>query len=148
MTTLAARDPAERVELLIRLTERLTGLLEQETALFEARTPGKAAAFQAEKSQLATIYRREIVQIAKTPALIASAPAPRRAALAQTTRRFNMALAANQQAGEALRAISEGIVRAIAEEVGRLRDSSPAYGPGSAPAAAAPARAVALNRTV
>lgn len=143
---LAARDPAERVELLIRLTERLTALLDRETELFRARRPQDAAPFQPEKTELATLYRRETARIGKDPALVVGAPAPRRVALADATRRFHDALALNQRAGEALRTISEGIVRAVAEEVARRR-AAPAYGPAASTAAPAGA-AITLNRTV
>lgn len=149
---LAARDPAERVELLIRLTERLTALLNRETELFQARRPQAAQDFQPEKAELATLYRRETARIAKEPSLVAPAPAPRRAVLAAVTRAFHEALAANQRAGEALRVISEGIVRAVAEEVARLRGGAPTYGaPGhGAPigAASGAASAITLNQTV
>lgn len=151
MTMLAARDPAERVELLIKLTERLTALLNRETELFEARAPHMAQDFQPEKAELATLYRRETARIARDPSLVGPAPAPRRAALAAVTRVFHEALAANQRAGEALRIISEGIVRAVAEEVARLRGAAPVYGaPGQALAASAgaSASAITLDRTV
>lgn len=149
---LAARDPAERVELLITLTERLTALLQHETALFQARTPQMAHDFQPEKSELANIYRRETARIAQDPSLVGPAPAPRRAVLAAATRVFHEALAANQLAGEALRVISEGIVRAVAEEVVRLRGGAQTYGaPGYAPPVSgggAAASAITLNQTV
>ncbi len=146
MSQLAARDPAERVELLIKLTQRLTALLDRETELFNARKPQEAAGFQAEKSELANIYRRETARIGKEPALVGGAPAPRRAALADATRMFHVALETNQRAGEALRTISEGIVRAIAEEVASRRGAAPGYG-GAAPSGGA-SSAIALNQMV
>jgi len=145
---LAARDPVERVELLIKLTERLTALLEQETMLFEARRPRDAVAFQPEKTELATLYRHESARVGKDPSLVGGAPPPRRAALAAATQAFHHALAANQYAGEALRTISEGIVRAIAEEVARRRSGAPSYGPGSTAAAQPAGAAITLNQTV
>ena len=125
-------------------------LLDRETELFRARRPHEAMPFQVEKTELATLYRRETACIGKDPSLVGGAPAPRRAALAALTHRFNEALAMNQRAGEALRTISEGIVRAIAEEVAQRRAPAPSYGPGAAKTVAAPSpgAAIALNRTV
>lgn len=148
MSVLAARDPAERVELLIRLTERLTGLLERETELFDARSPHQAAALREEKGELANLYRHEVGRIGKDPSLVAGAPAARRGLLASATERFHAALAENQRAGEALRALSEGIVRSVAEEAARMRGAGQGYGPGPRPGGSAPAHAVALNQTV
>jgi len=146
MAELAARDPAERVELLIRMTERLTDLLERETELFETQRADQTRAFQAEKQQLANIYRKETARIAEDPARIASAPAERRAALAGATQGFNDALARNQVAGMAMRQVTEGIVRAVADEMVKTRGAAPGYGP--AKSAPGDPTAITLNRSV
>ena len=131
MSLLAANSPAERAEALILLTTRLTGLIEQETALFEARRPLDTQAFQDEKSKLATIYRREIAAVKQQPGRLDGAPEALKRQLKEETVRFTTALEANGRAVEALRVLTEGIVRAVADEAGRLQDQETGYGPGT-----------------
>lgn len=131
MSLLAANSPAERAEALILLTTRLTGLIEQETALFEARRPLETQAFQDEKSKLATLYRREIAAVKQQPDRLESAPEALKAQLKDVTGHFTTALEANGRAVEALRVLTEGIVRAVADEAGRLQDQDTGYGPGT-----------------
>ena len=60
MTELAAANGAERAQALLKLTQRLTDLIRQETSLFKERRPQDAIHLQDEKSQLANIYRAEV----------------------------------------------------------------------------------------
>lgn len=143
MSLLAANSPAERAEALILLTSRLTELIEQETALFEARRPLETKPFQDEKSKLATIYRREISAVKDDPSRLEDAPEAIKQQLKETTARFTTALQANGDAVEALRILTEGVVRAVADEAARLKDQDSGYGPGSRrPSSAAPSIAV------
>lgn len=145
MTLLAANNPAERAEALILLTSRLTELIEKETALFEAKRPLDAQGFQDEKSKLATIYRREIAAVKAEPARLEAAPVPLKEQLKAITAKFTTALEANGRAVDALRVLTEGIVRSVADEAARLRDQDGGYGPGSKRAPAA-APAIAVNQ--
>jgi len=146
---LSADNPADRVEKLIRLTERLTELLTRETTLFKGFKAGEAEALQAEKQQLANLYRREIGRIAQDKSLIAGAPAARREALSVATTAFNAALRENEIASHALRMMTEGLVHAVAEEVVRKRGATSNYGPGASqttPRGAA--TSITLNQSV
>lgn len=148
MAELAARDPSERVELLLKMTQRLTGLLDQETALFEAHHPRDAIVLQAEKQHLANIYRKETARIAQDRALVNTAPAERRTALAQATGAFHDALERNQIAGLAMRQVTEGIVRAVADEVAKTRAAPASYAPGRPAARPAPSGPITLNKSI
>ena len=140
---LAANSPAERAEALILLTTRLTELIEKETALFEAQRPLEAKPFQDEKSKLATIYRREIAAVKQDPARLEDAPQALKRQLKDVTASFTTALDANGRAVEALRILTEGIVRSVADEAARQRDQDSGYGPASSrPPSSAPAIAV------
>jgi len=130
MSLLAANNPAERAEALILMTSRLTALIEQETALFEARRPLDTQSFQDEKSKLATIYRREIAAVKQQPDRLEGAPETLKRQLKDETERFTAALEANGRAVEALRVLTEGIVRAVADEAARVKDQDAGYGPG------------------
>lgn len=145
MSLLAANNPAERAEALILLTTRLTELIEKETALFESRKPLEAEAFQDEKSKLAIIYRREIAAVKQEPDRLEAAPVALKDQLKQVTAHFTTALEANGRAVDALRVLTEGVVRAVADEAARLKDQNAGYGPGSAKAAGS-APAIAVNQ--
>ncbi len=131
-TELAAHTPDERAEALVRLTSRLTVLLDQETGLFEARRPHEAVNLQTEKMRLATLYRAETQRAAREPERLAGLAPALKDRLRTATEAFNAALARNHAAVEALKVLTEGLVRAIAEEAARQKQSQAGYGPSAA----------------
>jgi len=149
MTSLAADTTEELARELTRLTERLTGLLERETALFEARNPLETESFQGEKSRLATLYRREIAAIKANPSTLDGTSDAARQALRGATERFTIALTANGTAVDALRILTEGVVKAVADEAANKRDNLSGYGPGAASTVkkGAGAPSIAVNRS-
>lgn len=132
MSELAATTPVERAEGLIRLTGRLTQLLEQETALFEARKPHEAVGLQAEKTKLATLYRAETQRAAKDRSRLAGLDPVLKARLTDSTLAFEAALKRNGAAVEALKALTEGLVKALAHEAARQKTAGAGYGPNAA----------------
>jgi hypothetical protein len=142
-----AGDPTQRVEQLIVLTERLTQFLNAELKAFEARRPQDAAANSAETQRLANVYRHESARIRADPTLIAGAPEPLRQRLMEVTKLFDAVLARHGRALYAAKTITEGLVRAIAEEVAGQRRRVAAYGP-EARQYKADASAITLNRRV
>ncbi|WP_333592065.1 flagellar basal-body protein FlbY [Brevundimonas sp.] len=135
-----------RVRQLTRLTEDLTDRLINETRAFEARRPQDVAAGLAETQEMANIYRRESAQLKANPALLAPAPTTDRMALIAVTQAFEAVLARHGRAVEAARIVSEGLVKAIAQEVAAARPPASAYG-ATGRAASGDSRAVTLNRT-
>jgi len=149
MTTLLADTPDQLASELTRLTERLTGLLNRETELFEARRPDETESFQGEKTRLATLYRREITSIKANPSRIDDAALETRQALKRATEVFTDALNANGRAVQTLSTLTEGVVKAVADEVAKSRDQVAGYGPGATQMAArrnAEAPSIAVNR--
>ena len=144
MSELAAHNPSERAEALIRLTARLAELLDTETALFEARKPHEAVALQAEKTRLATIYRTETRLAGQDPARLGGLNEPVKARLRESTARFESALARNGAAVEALKSLTEGLVKALADEAARQAQAKAGYGPNAAKAGIG---AIACNQT-
>jgi hypothetical protein len=142
---LSVTDAADRVEQLLVLTERLTERLTAEANAFEARRGHEVAATVEETARLANLYRHEAARVKSDPTLVAGAPADRRAALVKATESFHAVMARHARALEAAKTITEGIVRAIAEEVTAARAPGPGYGP-KARAYAGDATAVTLNR--
>ena len=142
---IAADDPQDRVEQLIALTERITELLTLETRAYEARRPHEAAATAQETARLANLYRHESLRGKQDRSLIAEAPEPLRLRLIEVTRAFDAVLARHTLAVQAALTITEGIVRAVAEEVAASRAGSSGYGGRGEAAQGAPA-SVAFNK--
>lgn len=142
---LSAATPAQRVEQLIALTDRLTALISEQLRAFEAHRPHEAAANAEETARLANLYRHESLKVKQDPALLAGAPIEQRERLIAATRAFDAVLARHGRAVEAAKTITEGLVRAIAEEVSVQRHSVAGYG-AKGLKAPKPATAVALNR--
>ncbi|MFN3834568.1 MAG: flagellar basal-body protein FlbY [Glycocaulis sp.] len=145
MSELAAHTPAERAEHLIRLVKRLTELFEAETAHFQAREPHKALPLQDEKMQLANIYRRETQLAASDPARLSGLEAGLKARLRDAVETLEAAVQENGTVVEALKALTEGLIKAIADEAARQRIAEAGYGPDAARSARI--GAIACNQT-
>ena len=143
--SLFAVDAEDRANQLIQLTERLIERLTEETRAYEAHRAKDVAPGVAETARLANLYRHEAAKVKMQPKLIAGAALETRSRLLQVTKAFDTVVARHGRAVNAARQISEGIVRAIAEEVAKARSRTQAYGPG-ARVAPASASAIALNR--
>jgi hypothetical protein len=142
---LLADDAADRVDQLIQLTERLTELVTLEAQAFEARRPQDAAAHVDETSRLANLYRHESARVRANPDLVATAALKQRTRLVRATEAFDAVLARQGRALAAAKTVTEGLVRAIAEEVATQRQQSASYG-ADASASTAGATAITLNR--
>ncbi len=144
-SALAVAGPADHVDQLIALTERLTGLLAEQTRLFEARRPQDAALITVQSADLANLYRREAARLRASPGLIAAAPLDRRRRLVEATRTFEATLARHGRSVHAAKTVTEGLIRAIAQEVARRRAPAAGYGP-RARVVSGDGSAITLNR--
>src|SRR5438067_12496735 len=113
---LNANDAADRVDQLTILVERLTDLVARQCQCFEQHRPQDAAMLMEETARLANIYRHESTRIRAEPGLVAAAPAPLRQRLARAAEAFDAVLHRHGRAVDAARTVTEGLVRAIAEE--------------------------------
>ena len=148
MTELAAANGAERAQALLKLTERLTALIREETRLFKDRRPHEALPLQDEKSQLANIYRAEVARARQEPSRFAGASTQIKELLREATRGFHAALEENGHVVNAMKTLTEGVVKAIADEAARQRSTGDGYGPGAHQRVAQPSGfALAVNRT-
>jgi len=143
--TMPAASSAERMEQLILLTERLTALISEQLRAFEARRPQDAAANADETARLANLYRHESLRVKSDPSLLAGAPPELHERLVIVTRAFDAVLARHGRAVEAAKTITEGLIRAIADEVSKQRHAVAGYG-HKGMQAPRPATPVALNR--
>lgn len=138
-------DTAERVEALIKLTERLTAIVAEQARSFEANRPQDAAVHVEEVGRLANLYRHESGRVRGNPELVSSAPQALRARLVRATEAFDAVLARQERAVGAAKVVTEGLVRAIAEEVAAQRQKGLTYGANAATSTGA-ATAITLNQ--
>jgi hypothetical protein len=136
----------QNLQRLIALTEQLSERMRQDAEAFEARRPLEAAARIEETQRLANLYRFESDRVKQNPTMIAGGSLQLRRKLADASRAFEVALARHGRAVYGLKAITEGVVKAIAEEVGRARAATSGYGPGARMVSRDVAVAIALNR--
>jgi hypothetical protein len=145
---LAAHDAADRTDQLIILTERLTDLIGQQCQCFEQHRPQDAARLGEETSRLANLYRHESTRVRADPGLVSAAPRELRQRLVQATEAFDAMLRRHGRALTAAKTVTEGLVRAIADEVASRREQLSGYGPTAKPPASSQsaATAITLNR--
>ena len=124
---LSAENAADRVDQLILLTERLTELVALEAQAFESRRPQDAAVHVEETSKLANLYRHESSRVRANPGLVSAADLKQRTRLIRATEAFDAVLARQGRALEAAKTVTEGLVRAIAEEVAVQRQKGVSY---------------------
>jgi len=134
-----------RVEALIVLTDQLTSALAQQCKAFEAHRPQDAAASVEEVGRMANVYRRESAAVRLQPALVSAAAPALRQRLVRATEAFEAVLARHGRAVMASKTVTEGLVKAVAQEVASTRLTGAGYGP-SAKASQGQATAIALNR--
>lgn len=140
---LIANDPTDRAEQLLLVTERLMALIVEETRRIDAREPPLDDAEAEEKQRLANAYRLELARIKQEPQLIDTAPGPLLAQLRERTAQLQDVLHSHEVALDAIKAVAEGLVHAMAEEVVRQRSGGANYGSGgSIEASASPTPAV------
>lgn len=140
---LLADNPADRAEQLLLVTERLTALVLEETRRIDAREPPLAGEEAEEKQRLANAYRLELARIKQEPSLINTAPPEALAKLRERTVQLQNVLDRHELALDAVKAVAEGLVHAMAEEVVRQRGGGAGYGArGNVAAPSGPSPAV------
>jgi hypothetical protein len=130
---------------LIVLTQRLTQALAADAEAFEGRRPQEAAARMDETGRLANLYRHESMRVKADRSFLAGASPDRRQRLARATEIFEATLDRHGRALHGAKVITEGLVKAIAEEIARSRNTGTGYGP-TARATAPLSTSVTLNQ--
>jgi hypothetical protein len=139
---LVADHPADRAEQLALITERLTALIDEETQRIDARLPPSEGKGADEKNRLANTYRLELARIKQDPDLVKGAPPALLAALRRQTVALHETLARHEAALNAVKLVSEGLVKAMAEELVRQRSSTSGYAPNGLTAPVGPRPAI------
>lgn len=143
---ISATDASDRVEQLIVLTERLTALIAEDAIAFEERRPQDVGKNLEESSKLANIYRHESARVRANPNLVSGAPLEQRTRLIRATEAFDAVLARQGRALGAAKTVTEGLVRAIADEVANQRKTGTGYGADGEKSRPAQATSITLNK--
>ena len=141
----ATMQDQPRIERLIAMAERLTEALECDIAVLKSGNPAALRTKDPEIQKLTLLYGREAQGF--DPRLAQNAPAPLRARFLAITGRFRDVLRLHARMLTRVKNASEGMIKAIAEEVNRMNAPLRTYGPrpGAAPKSAG---AMVFNRVV
>jgi hypothetical protein len=124
-------DP-QKIELLIVMAERLIAAIEADIAALKAGRPQELRTIDPEIQRLSALYGREAAGL--DPARAKAAPSELRRKFFDTTAKFRDALALHARLLTRLRNASEGIVKAVAEEIERRRAPTCSYAPAASAA--------------
>jgi hypothetical protein len=144
MPTSTIQDP-DRIERMISLAERLVTVLESDIAALKSGNPGALASNDPEVQKLTAQYGREAqnfdIRIAQ------AAPVSLRTRFLTVTAKFREVLQLHTRLLARVKNASEGMVKAIAEEVNRMNAPTRTYGPRPG-YGTQPAGAMVFNRVV
>lgn len=128
----AALSPDEqKIERLIALAARLIEALEGDIAALQSGNPRGLRTIEPEILKLCALYSREAAGL--NPDAAKAAPAGLRQRLVEATARFRELLVAQTRLLTRMRGASEGMIRAVAEEIERRRAPLRPYGAVQAP---------------
>jgi hypothetical protein len=122
-----------RVERLLAMAQRLIEALESDVSRLKAGNARGLRTVEPEIQKLSALYGREAASL--SPAAAQKVPHELRKRLFETTGRFRDLLAAQTRLLMRLRGASEGMVRAVAEEIERQRAPLRGYGASPTPRA-------------
>lgn len=137
-------DP-QKIELLIAMAERLIAALEADIAALKAGRPQELRSADPEFQRLSVMYSREAAGV--DAARIKAAPLELRRKFFDSTVKFRDVLALHARLLARMRHASEGVVKAVAEEVERRRAPTCIYAP-AASTARLHAAAIVYNRVI
>jgi hypothetical protein len=137
--------PQERIERLVKMAERLIEAIEGDIAALKAGKPGAMRTLDPEVQKLSALYGREAQGL--SPDAAKSAPAPLRARFIEVTKMFGEVLALHGRLLTRMRNASEGMIKAIADEVNRQAAPTRTYNPRAA-AYGKPNQAMVFNSVV
>ena len=114
---------------LIRITDQLSQLMEQEVSLLRSRRARDIQALQTDKESLAKLYQRVITDLNQNPAALDGLDDRRRGQLKQTIKRLQGAATGNAIALRSAIEANHQLIEAIA---GAIRDQSTEHAPYTA----------------
>lgn len=135
----------QRIELLTRMAERLIEAIEGDLAALKAGKPQEMRTLDPEVQRLSASYGREAAGL--TAEIAKQAPAVVRGRFFDATKRFKELLELHARMVTSVRNASEGVIKAVADEVNRQAQPMRTYDPRAA-SYGKPARAMVYNSVV
>lgn len=121
-------DAQERADQLLAMTQRLITLVTAEIEALKARRLDGASAGWEEKERLAHAWRLEVSYIKTNPDALAGVTEACKAGLRDAARELELKVEAHARALEAMKTVTEGLVRSIASEIASARSGPTGYG--------------------
>lgn len=120
----------QQIEMLIAMAERLTAVFEADIAALKTGNPNAMPSLDPEIQKLSLTYTREVsaLDLARTK----TAPPELRKRLVSATGKFRDALKRHHRLLTSVRNATEGLIKAVADEVDRARARQTTYAPKSA----------------
>ena len=119
------------VSRLISLIRQLSDHLEKENTLIRDRRPSALSPLYEEKIRLVTAYEQQMAVLARNKSLLDSAEAESIGELRDLSRKFDRLLARHGAIVAAAKNTTEGIVKAISDEVTKRNNPVAGYGAGA-----------------
>jgi hypothetical protein len=115
------------LDALILITDRLVDLITAENEMLKTRRPSELNKQIDEKQRLAAMYAREMAALQKEPARVAAAAPADAQHLRETTARFRALVEENGRRVNAMRIVSERMIKAVGDEIAKRNRAVSAY---------------------
>lgn len=149
--SISSTDAADN---LIRVTERLSHLMDREVELLRGRRARDIQALQGDKESLAAVYRRMMQDVQETPDLLHDLDDGRKTALVRAAKNLEAAAAGNAIALHSAIQANNRLMEAIAEAISKKKTENAPYArdgrlaASSLPGARARGASLSLNHTL
>jgi hypothetical protein len=148
---LSVTGPADRADQMTAMAARLTDLIRIEIQALKSHRLDGAAVHMEEKERLVHAWRLEVARIKQDPSLLQGIDPGRKAALRDASKTLEVLIEGHAHALEAMKTVTEGLVKAIATEVAAARKPPTGYGANGAtgrPATSSAASGIAVNTRI
>lgn len=131
MTDPSSNNGTARAEQMLRLTERLAGQIGLELSALVAQNPEALNDTLEETRQLTNLYRYETSRIQTDPSLLSGITPDQKRRLREATLSLRKVSEQHERAITACKAITEGLIGAIAQQAARHQQGNLPYGPSA-----------------
>ncbi|WP_308910052.1 hypothetical protein [Pseudokordiimonas caeni] len=135
---------------LVDLTRQLGDLFRRETQFLRQQRPEVAQSLHGEKARLISEYRDTLGKLQTNQHLLGAPDSPQRQYIRSITDGFRETLKEHARIVLRLKAVTEGIVRSVGEDIARQNRPVAGYGRNAAarPASVARPTSIAINQTI
>ena len=125
---MSAHEVNDRADQLLAMTERLAALIREEIGAVKTRTLDGGTADWDEKERLVHSWRLEVSRVKADPTLLAGLSEERKMRMRGAAKALEDGLEEHARTLNAMKIVTEGLVRSIAAEIASVRSAPAAYG--------------------